>query len=257
MSKVTVLSVDDIAFLEPYLPRSKDELPFVTLTYASSLDGMISLAPGLRTTLSGSATKSMTHYLRQYHDAILVGVGTVIADDPSLNCRYPGADFEPQPRPIVVDPRARWDYESSKLVQLSLQGKGKKPLLVHVAHGVERKNQDDGVCEHAYLPAEGEGPDSNSSSLDWMSMLMEFKRRGMDSVMIEGGATIISALLRRPELIDSVIVTLAPTWLGAGGVTVQPAERHEGGERVNAARLMGTAWRQFGDDAVLCGRLGT
>ena len=73
--------------------------------------------------------------------------------------------------------------------------------------------------------------------------------------MIEGGATIINDLLARPDLVDSVVVTIAPTWLGQGGVSVSPQAKTENNERVNAARLKDTVWRQFGADVVLCGRL--
>lgn len=67
--------------------QQQQQQPFLTLTYAQSLDSHLSLAPGVRTTLSGAETKAMTHFLRSRHDAILVGAGTAVADDPGLNCR--------------------------------------------------------------------------------------------------------------------------------------------------------------------------
>jgi len=82
--------------------------PFVTLTYASSLDSQISLAPGVQTLLSGPLTKHFTHHLRSCHAAILVGVNTAIADDPGLNCRIRHIVQDAQPRPIILDPQARW-----------------------------------------------------------------------------------------------------------------------------------------------------
>ncbi|KAK5678090.1 hypothetical protein LTS10_009259 [Elasticomyces elasticus] len=270
MAELAELSASDRAFLAPYLPpgsqldRSKDAagqahatssgkdstLPFVTLTYASSLDGMISLAPGLRTTLSAPETKSMTHYLRLHHDAILVGVGTAIPDDPSLNCRYPGASFDSQPRPVILDPRQRWDVKSSKLTQLVAAGKGKVPWLVHAESGQESRDTDETGCERLYVEA-----DQGEASIAWPTILRTLKQRGINSVMIEGGATIIATLLTMPELVDSVIVTVAPTWLGQGGVSIAPAARVEAEGRVNAATLQNTTWRQFGADAVLCGRM--
>ncbi|KAJ6000142.1 hypothetical protein N7481_000551 [Penicillium waksmanii] len=77
-------------FLQPYLPNHADrrgEFPHVTLSYASSMDSKISLRAGMQTVLSGPEAKLMTHYLRSRHDAILIGVGTVLADNPGLNCR--------------------------------------------------------------------------------------------------------------------------------------------------------------------------
>ena len=85
----------DRGFLEPYIPAPNRQprdatLPFVTLTFATSLDSALSLAPGAQTALSGPQSKAMTHYLRSRHDGIMVGVGTAIADNPSLNCRIRG-----------------------------------------------------------------------------------------------------------------------------------------------------------------------
>ncbi|KAI7497564.1 hypothetical protein KC367_g5781 [Hortaea werneckii] len=258
------LSESDEAFLESYLPHSArveqpdPELPFVTVTYAQSMDSMISLAPGLRTTLSGPETKSMTHYLRLQHDAILVGVGTAIPDDPGLNSRYPGATLDSQPRPVVIDPRRRWNVEPSKVLSLAHQGQGKGPWIYTLP---DHCLNPDTELEHAggkrfsfssrtQQPIGDSGPD-----FSWIELLKHLKAQGIDSIMIEGGASIISTFLSTPELVQSVIVTIAPTWLGNGGVMVSPDEREEEGVKVNAARLCQTMWRQFGADAVLCGRL--
>ena len=287
MSEVCELSDLEKSFLEPYLPpvssakgvifppdqispplnkdslrgatSAKDSLPFVTLTYASSLDSMISLAPGLRTTLSGPETKSMTHYLRLRHDAILIGVGTAIPDDPGLNSRYPGSTLERQPRPVVIDPELRWDVRASKVAQLARLQQGKMPWLVHTPHAGERVPLHE-FCRYIVVTDECTQPDSIQGPTDrkhfnWLTILQKLKAEGIESVMIEGGATVISNLLSLPDLVNSVIVTIAPTWLGQGGVTVSPTARTEAGGRVNAASLQATAWRQFGADVVLCGRL--
>lgn len=236
------------------------ELPFVTLTYACSLDGMISLAPGVRTTLSGPETKSMTHYLRLHHDAILVGRGTAIADKPSLNCRYPDAGLEDQPRPVVVDAKRSWDVLGSPVFKLALEGKAHAPWIFC------RSSSDSGSEDflraggkHLVVPEHqhAETSPAGTPSMSWRSILRTLRQQGIRSVMVEGGATVINALLAEPELIDSVIVTIAPTWLGQGGVHACPAPVMEGSQRVNAARLSTTSWRQFGADAVLCGRLGS
>lgn len=256
---ITQLSAAELEFLDAYLPSSghhnsssgsskRSSLPFVTLTYACSLDGMIALAPGVRTALSGPETKSMTHYLRLKHDAILVGAGTAVADAPSLNCRYPGAGLDEQPRPVIVDPRGRWEVAGSAVGKLADEGVGKEPWVISLggekAEGVRRL-----VVGGSTVEGEGE-------SMDWEQVLRELKAEGINSIMIEGGATVINALLAKPGLVDSVIVTIAPTWLGQGGLAACPAAAEVDGQRVNAARLSDTAWRQFGADAVLCGRLG-
>ncbi|WPG98980.1 Hypothetical protein R9X50_00178200 [Acrodontium crateriforme] len=238
-------------------PTKATNLPFVTLTYASSLDSMISLAPGLRTALSGPETKSMTHYLRLQHDAILIGVGTAIPDNPGLNSRYPGASLATQPRPIIVDPQMRWNVYGSKLAQLAIEKQGKGPWLIHTLRSLPRSdNMNEWGGERLLLPADDVNDDhTEKERLKWSTILEALKAKGINSVMIEGGANIISSLLGMPELVDSVVITIAPTWLGVGGVTVSPEAKTSGGERINAAHLQETSWRQFGQDAVLCGRL--
>jgi len=102
--------------------------PFVTLTFAMSLDSSLAMTPGQPLALSGPESKAMTHYLRSRHDAICVGVGTAIADDPGLNCRLAGATQADQPRPFVIDPRARWrPHPDSRVLQAARAGLGLAP----------------------------------------------------------------------------------------------------------------------------------
>lgn len=279
MAEINELSDGEKEFIRPYLPTTfsatTDQnslnghhssgndtaaLPYVTLTYACSLDSMISLAPGVRTTLSGPETKSMTHYLRLFHDAILVGVGTATADNPSLNCRYPGVTLDSQPRPVVVDPKARWDVSNAKARLLAIESKGKLPWIIQCA--VESIENTSSTSGYERLPVGKDGLQTtqkdlpgSSRTIEWRSILKALKQKGVESVMIEGGATVINELLSQPDLVDAVIVTIAPTWLGQGGVTVSPPPKTENGQKTNAAHLERTAWRQFGWDVVLCGKL--
>lgn len=317
-------------FLESYLPplsdnkdtTREDELlrPFTTLTFATSLDSSLSLAPGVRTTLSGPQSKAMTHYLRFRHEAILIGVGTAIADDPGLNCRIEGAsgyeeptstrpdpelndlkevvgsskespeqsrtfqshtdqaqadtiqqqDSLHQPRPIIIDPNARWvPSESSKIIQLVKQGKGKAPFVItskstsppRKARQILEANGGkyiflDTITSESPVAADGIA----HKHFDWKLILNNLAtQEKIKSIMIEGGGSIINSLLseqRYSDLIDSVIVTIAPTWLGQGGVVVSPQRRvDEHGCAIPASRLTDVKWYPFGEDVVLCGRL--
>lgn len=282
------LSIHEKDFLRPYLPVDTSSTqgghdgecanathtlpgdsrisprPFVTLTYACSLDGMISLAPRVRTTLSGLETKAMTHYLRLNHDAILVGVGTAVADDPGLNCRYPGVTIDNQPRPVIVDPAMRWEVHSSKVNNLAAEKQGKDPWIIHTRRILEGKSHLEDNAERIVI--DGNDPTQETlcthdattvhHKVQWEAILEALKQRDINSVMIEGGATVIKDLLSHPQLVDAVIVTIAPTWLGQGGVTISPEPTFIHNERVNAARLHNTKWHQFGQDVVLCGSLG-
>ncbi|KAL4792872.1 dihydrofolate reductase-like domain-containing protein [Aspergillus venezuelensis] len=255
-------------FLEPYLPAPKqreNDLPFTTLTFATSLDSQLALSPGSRTVLSGPQSKSMTHYLRSRHDGILIGVGTAIADNPGLNCRIEGVGgygsegLQGQPRPIVLDPSARWKFDTSaKILELARQGKGKAPWIL-VKSGTKVPEAQRGLLEASggrFISidlCEGGG-------FDWGELLRCLKKEGLHSVMIEGGGSVINSLLepRFQSLVDSVIVTIAPTWLGRGGVVVSPKRRFdESGAAVSALRLKNVKWHPFGEDVVLCGRIGS
>ncbi|KAK7927172.1 riboflavin biosynthesis protein Rib7 [Apiospora marii] len=274
MSEATLTFPEaDARKLEPHLPPKAPGpgnidgplLPFVTLTYATSLDSALALAPGTRTTLSGPQSKAMTHYLRSRHAAICVGVGTALADDPGLNCRIAPADdgLPPpqQPRPIIIDPRQRWAFtEQSKVLQLARGGRGLAPYILIAAAGPEPPAERKRLLEELggkYISVGGSGS-ASSSAMEWRDILRAVKSEGLDSIMVEGGGQVISSLLGAPnaELIDSVIITIAPTWLGGGSVFVVPARRlGADGNPVAAGRLVDTAWIPLGEDVVLCGKI--
>ncbi|ROW16739.1 hypothetical protein VPNG_01668 [Cytospora leucostoma] len=249
--------------------------PFVTLTYAQSLDSMLSTSPGARTALSGPSTKAMTHFLRSRHDAVLVGVGTAVADDPGLNCRLEvemGGGH--QPRPVVLDPFARWDVSaSSKVVQLARGGQGLGPWVLHMDRLEPDPARVRAVEEVGgrYVPVEltewadesqdreGEGG-ATRYSLTWDSIFGVLWEEGVNSVMVEGGGMVINDLLllanKGLDVVDSVVVTIAPVWLGSGGVAVAPERPVDGEARqVPGPRLTDVIWNQMGDDMVLCGRI--
>ncbi|OJJ81565.1 RibD family protein [Aspergillus glaucus CBS 516.65] len=262
-------------FLEPYLQphnaeTKNDSLPFVTLTFATSLDSSLSIAPGARTILSGPQSKAMTHYLRSRHDAILIGVGTAVADNPGLNCRiegvggYGGCDggdnLRGQPRPIIIDPTARWDFtEEAQVLQLVRNGCGRAPYILTQNPSPPTK-QKQILEEHGgkFVTLDITTPEQTGHDLDWTAVLEALKKEGLNSVMIEGGSGVINTLLEPSSqaLIDSVIITIAPTWLGQGGVVVSPKRRFDaGGNAIAASRLANVKWHPFGEDVVLCGRI--
>jgi 2,5-diamino-6-(ribosylamino)-4(3H)-pyrimidinone 5'-phosphate reductase len=257
----------DHPHIAPYLPSTismHSAKPFVTLTFATSLDSSLSLAPGIQTALSGPQTKAMTHYLRSQHDAILVGVGTAVADNPALNCRIEGVGLEGQPRPIIVDPEARWEVVNNgklaECVKLAEDGTGKGPWVITTLEE-DKLNQDFKraleICGGQYIciPLTTE---ESRKELRWRDIINSLTTREIKSIMIEGGGTVINTLLQEKhlDLIDSVIITIAPVWLGEGGVLINPRRRtDEQGQPLPVARLDQVKWKQFGDDVVMCGKI--
>jgi len=199
----------------------------------------------------------MTHYLRSKHDAILIGVGTAVADNPSLNCRiegvggYGGEGLDGQPRPIVVDPKGRWAFSAeSKVLKLVSEGKGRAPWIVTTG-GIDEGRREllESVDGKVLEFSESEG------SILWSQILDRLAGEGVRSVMIEGGGAVINELLSSANisLVDSVIVTIAPVWLGKGGVQVCPDAKVEDGRRLPVSRLKDIKWVPLGEDVVLCG----
>ncbi|KAH8596969.1 dihydrofolate reductase-like domain-containing protein, partial [Bisporella sp. PMI_857] len=231
--------------------------PHLTLTYAQSLDSQLSLAPGMQTLLSGPETKGMTHFLRTRHDAILVGAGTALADDPGLNSRFEsvvGEGLENQPIPVVLDFQGLWrPREGLRVFTLARQGLGRAPWwVVGAGAGAGGGDVDAGV---EAVEAVGGRVLRLERRKDWKEILGVLAECGVRSVMVEGGASVINGLLeeRNQRFVSSVIITIAPTYLGEGGVVVLPKRTGEG----NAARLSDARWLPVGEDVVMAGRLVT
>lgn len=170
--------------------------PFVTLSYAQSWDGSITLHSGQPLALSGHQSLTLTHRLRSLHDGILVGIGTVLSDDPRLNVRQCDG---PDPQPIVLDahlripPAARLCHLSEKRCWVLTSSPQCSPH--HSELDIIRLPGDTAgrVCLH--------------------TAMAELKQRGINSLMVEGGANVISGFLKQ-KLVDAIVLTVAPRLVG-------------------------------------------
>ncbi|GMM35793.1 2,5-diamino-6-(ribosylamino)-4(3H)-pyrimidinone 5'-phosphate reductase [Saccharomycopsis crataegensis] len=251
MSSLVPLDPSLPPFLQPYLPRdvSDSSFPFILLTWAQSLDSRISLEPGVQTIISSKQTKTMTHYIRTQFSGILIGIGTFLADDPGLNCRYGNANSI---RPIIVDPhfRSREKLKTSRLVRQVNEKTGLVPIILI------DENLKDSVCslgdflkgtvQLEFLPTD------NSGRFNWTRLFQRVRSIGIGSVMVEGGGSIINNLLLSKRengepIIDAIVVTIGPRFLGAKGTEVSP---------LHSVELKDRKW-WAGDcgDAVFAGRV--
>ncbi|KAH8587982.1 dihydrofolate reductase-like domain-containing protein [Bisporella sp. PMI_857] len=184
-------------FLEPRLPPKDlppaidSSFPFTTVTFSTSLDSQLALSPGVPTQLSGPQSKAITHYLRSRYDAILIGVGTAVADNPSLNCRIEGL------RPIIIDPAARWDFTANhKIFQLVRNRQGRAPYIITgLANPPADKKAIPDEAGGKFITVEIATTSINNYKLDWRDVLKALSFKGLRGVMIEGGGIIINSLL--------------------------------------------------------------
>jgi 3,4-dihydroxy 2-butanone 4-phosphate synthase/GTP cyclohydrolase II len=207
--------------------------PRVNLCYAQSLDGSLAAARGRPLDLSGSESRILTHRLRAAHDAILVGVGTVISDNPRLNVRLVNG---PNPRPVILDSRLRIPLESA-----ALAGRPRIACLAGV-DPLKRAALESGGAEILFLPPAPTGGVSLPDLLD------ELGRRGVHSLMVEGGAGVITSFLAA-GLADEACITIAPLFVG--GLSVVQGLPAGGGY----PHMLETSVERCGSDWILTGKL--
>lgn len=194
--------------LAGYLSRNLRGRPQLVLKLAISSDGKIAETPGAPTAITGEAARGFVHALRAQVDAILVGVSTVVADDPVLTCRLPGLEGR-SPVRVVSDSRASLPH-GSRLARTACD----IPvwLLTLVGEGDPRAR---GLAElgvsliHCASTSDGK--------VDLADGLRRLAERGINRVLAEGGARMARALIEA-DLVDEVHILSASKALGAGGV---------------------------------------
>ncbi len=213
------------------MKRSEARRPFVTLTYAQSLDGALCGEDGSRLFLSGRESTAMTHALRAANQAILVGIGTVLSDDPQLTVRFAEGV---NPRPVVIDPRLRLPPDSFLAARHPLNAwimtaasapRDREAVLVALGHRVFR------------FPEDGTG------RIDLAAVCAVISGEGIRTLMVEGGIGVIDGFLTA-GLVDRVVVTVTPRYTGGRKIT--------GGGGL-LPKLENVVCRQAGDDVIIEG----
>ena len=191
-----------------YLLRLAEGRPLVTLKLAMTLDGRIATRTGESRWITGEPARARAHLLRAQHDAVMVGSGTVLADDPLLNVRLPGLERH-SPLRLVLDGRMRLPLTSALVV-----GARQTPTWLVTLEGGDRRRrrafQDSGV-EVIEVAAGEEG------AIDLKSMLQHLAERGLTRILAEGGARLAAALLRE-HLADRLAIFRAPSIIGGDGL---------------------------------------
>ncbi|MGA2763788.1 MAG: RibD family protein [Spirochaetia bacterium] len=205
--------------------------PIVTLSWAQSRDGAIAQPDRTRAILSGPESMALTHRLRSLHRGILVGIGTVLADDPQLTVRLVEG---PSPQPVVLDSALRTPC-AARLLQRSDSG----PWIIHSqeASPARARELEQRGARLFSLPRKGNG-------LPLLEVLRILSENGIDSLMVEGGARVLRSFLSG-GLAQQAVVTVSPVEMNGLRIfdnAVMPAFAEESREK-------------YGPDLVTWGRL--
>ena len=225
----------------------QEALPAVTLTYAQSLDGSIAAAGNQRVPISGQQSMVMTHQFRTMHDAILIGIGTLLSDDPMLTARLvPGRS----PLPVVLDSRLRSPPTSRLVLGAAERGGGTGLVIVTTEGGCEEKRQR--AKELASVPGvqilampEIEGRPSLHHVLSTLRA-----RFGCTSLMVEGGRAVIASFLANPQLVSNFVATVSPKFIGGLGPATELAKSQSA---TSLMSLQGMQSCTVGEDIVVYG----
>ena len=216
---------------EFYVKHRLTGMPFVSAKFAMSLDGKIATRTGESRWITGEEARLHGHRLRHIHDAILVGVNTVMIDDPELTTRLDGAGVARQPLRVIVDSQLR--------LRMSARVVGPNTLIATTRAGRM------GAAEVVKFPATADG------RVALQPLLEELGKRGIISLLIEGGGTVHASFVSE-GLVDKVYAYVAPSLIGGrqapgplGGAGVE--------HLVEAVRLRELDVTRLGDDLLITG----
>jgi len=189
---------------EVFFHFMETKLPFVTIKYAQTLDGRIATATGQSKWISSAASLKFTHKLRATHDAILVGAGTVIKDNPELTVRLVRGR---NPLRVIVDSELNIPAKSKVLQNLSQN----KTIIATI-----KKASDPQFQKLGKLGAEVITVAANKrGNVDLKKLLSMLAKRNISSILVEGGSQIITSFLIN-NLANRLVTIIAPKILGKG-----------------------------------------
>ena len=207
-TKVGVLKGECRGLNEAYFKYIQTGMPFVTVKFAQTLDGRIATATGDSKWISSEASLKWAHRLRSLHDAVLVGVGTVLKDDPQLTVRLVKGR---NPLRIVADSKLRTPLNSKMLKEQEVA----PTVIAATEQGDIEKMFALSVMGVEVVTIE----EDKEGMVELKDMLKKLGERNISSILVEGGATTITSFIRQ-GLADKIVAIIAPKLMGKGIETV-------------------------------------
>lgn len=229
---------------QPFRKHARTGRPWVLFKSAMSLDGKVATHTGDSRWISGEESRALVHEWRSTLDAVVVGIGTAMADDPRLTARLPDAERVRQPRRVVFDSLARLPL-SSRLVSDAPE----VPLTVVVSRAAPR-TATDGLHTHGVevIVATGENEQARVCSA-----LEQLGSDGITSILLEGGPRLAGSFLNAGE-IDEIRLFMAPIVLG-GRNARNPLESDGVDSIADAARALTLTCDRVGEDLLITSRV--
>jgi diaminohydroxyphosphoribosylaminopyrimidine deaminase/5-amino-6-(5-phosphoribosylamino)uracil reductase len=232
-----------------FFKRTRTGLPLVIAKWAMTLDGRLAAASGDSRWISSEASRRRVHEVRRVCDAVIVGAGTALADEPSLTVRH----VEPlpergQPARVVLDAQLRIDPTCQPA-----RTARETPVILYTAADALAEHPDRAAalrqagCELVALPRAGAG-------LSPEAAIADLGKRGMSRVLVEGGARIFGSFFAA-RVVDRVMVFVSPRIL-AGAAAPGPVAGPDGRTLAESLALADLAVEPVGPDLLIQGRLG-
>jgi len=221
-------------------------MPLVSLKAAMSLDGKIATATGESQWITGERARKEAHRLRARHDAVLVGVGTVLADQPRLTVRKVRGR---SPLRVVVDSEARVACQARTPPEAALLGADERAPIIAVT---ERAPKDRVEALERVGAQVWVGPAADGK-VDLRALMRRLAEHQVQSVLVEGGGTVAAAALAA-GLVDRVYFFIAPLIIG-GERALTPVEGEGIGRLAEAWRLERVKVRRVGEDLLITGEV--
>jgi diaminohydroxyphosphoribosylaminopyrimidine deaminase/5-amino-6-(5-phosphoribosylamino)uracil reductase len=242
MKNIPILTEKTISEIEKSLKKRAQAkyletgIPFVTLKFVQTLDGKIATAVGDSRWISGAFSLRFAHQLRSFHHAVLVGVETIIRDNPQLTVRLVKGK---NPKKIIIDGQLRTPLDSN-----ILKGKAALSTIIATTSLSEVKKIKDYQSKGAKVWVLKK---DIANQVDLQNLLQELGKRDIRSILVEGGSKVIHSFMEK-RLVDWLFIILAPKIIGKGltGLDIPVSQKFEYSSSFSSPRFL-----QSGNDIIL------